>query len=141
MVSWSAIQVRNGPSGTSITRAVLRMFSSTNSRRPGVVSADSSARSYWPSTRWPMNPSRSPSWRVVTQRLASVMDALVTPLPSGSTWSRSWPSSLPMSPAKADVLARTQVARSTTATRSTTPGRSVPRCSDSAGTTRAIAAA
>ena len=59
------------------------MFSSTNSRRPGVVSADSSARSYWPSTRWPMNPSRSPSWRVVTQRLASVIVALVTPLPGG----------------------------------------------------------
>ena len=38
---------------------------------PGVVSADSSARSYWPSTRWPMKPSRRPSWRVVTQRLAS----------------------------------------------------------------------
>ena len=39
VVSWSAIQVRNGSSGTSITLAVWRMFSSTNSRRPGVVSA------------------------------------------------------------------------------------------------------
>ena len=62
-----------------MARAVWRMFSSTNSRRPGVVSADSRARSYWPSTRWPMNPSSRPSWRVVTQRLASVIDALREP--------------------------------------------------------------
>ena len=46
-----------------------------------------------------------------------------------------------MSPAKADVLARTQAARSTTATRSTTPGNAVPRCAPSAGTTTAIASA
>ena len=55
--------------------------------------------------------------------------------------SSSWPSSLPMRPANAVVLARTHAARSTTSTRSTTPGNWVPRCSDSAGTTRAIAAA
>ena len=58
VVSWRAIQVRNGSSGTSSTRAVWRMFSSTNSSRPGVLSAVSRARSYWPRTRAPMNPSR-----------------------------------------------------------------------------------
>ena len=43
--------------------------------------------------------------------------------------------------ANATVLACTHSPRSTTATRSTTPGRSVPRMGDSAGTTRSIAAA
>ena len=97
VVSWSAIHVRNGPSGTSIVVAVWRMFSSTNSRRPGVASAVSSARSYWPRTRWPMNPSSSASWRVVTQRLAIVIAAFVAPLPGGSIWSSRSPSSRPMS--------------------------------------------
>ena len=35
VVSWRAIQVRNGPSGTPSARAVARMFSSTNRSRPG----------------------------------------------------------------------------------------------------------
>ena len=141
VVSWRAIQVRNGPIGTSSAFAVWRMFSSTNSRRPGVVSADSSARSYWPRTRWPMNPSSSPSWRVVTQRLASVMVALPKPAPSGSICSRRLSSSLPMMCANATVFACTHSPRLTTATRSTTPGSSVPRWAASAGTTRSIAAA
>ena len=88
-----------------------------------------------------MKPSSSPSWRVVIQRLASVTAALVNPLPGGSICSSSSPSSRPMSAANAAVLAWTQPARSTTATRSTTPGSSVPRCAPSAGTTRAIASA
>ena len=54
---------------------------------PGAASADSSARSYWPRTRWPMNPSRNPSWRVVIQRLASAIVALARPPPGGTTWS------------------------------------------------------
>ena len=58
---------------------------------PGVVSADSSARSYWPSTRWPMNPSRSPSWRVVTQRLASVIVALRQRRPRAAASGRAAP--------------------------------------------------
>ena len=106
-----------------------------------MVSADSSARSYWPRTREPMNPSRNPSWRVVTQRFASVTVALANPAPSGSIWSRSSPSSGRMSDENAAVFARTQAARSTTSTRSTTPGSSVPRCRDRAGTTFAIASA
>ena len=101
--------------GTSRTRAVWRMFSSTKSSRPGVASADSSARSYWPSTRWPMNPSRKPSWRVVTQRLARAIDALASPPPGGTTWSSRSPSSVPMSARRSPTLARTQPARSTTA--------------------------
>ena len=73
------------------------MFSSTNSSRPGAASADSRARSYWPSTRVPMNPSRKPSWRVVTQRLARAMVALARPPPGGMTWSSRSASSLPIS--------------------------------------------
>ena len=107
-------------------RAVSRMFSSTNSRRPGAASADSSAMSYWPSTRWPMKPSSRPSWRVVIQRFASAMVALARPPPGGTTWSSRSFSSLPMSDANDAVLARTQPARSTTPERSTTPGSSVP---------------
>ena len=34
-----------------------------------------------------MNPSRKPSWRVVTQRLASAIVALARPPPGGMTWS------------------------------------------------------
>ena len=36
-----------------------------------------------------MNPSRKPSWRVVTQRLARAIAALPSPPPDGTTWSRS----------------------------------------------------
>ncbi len=88
-----------------------------------------------------MNPSRNPSWRVVTQRLASASVALARPPPAGTTWSSRSASSLPMSDSKAVVLARTQPARSTTPERSTTPGSSVPRARDSTGTMRSIAAA
>ena len=139
VVSCSAIHVRNGTSGTSSARAVMRTFSSTNSSRPGAISADSMARSYWPSTRWPMNPSRMPSWRVVTQRLASAIVALASPPPGGMTWSRSSPSRRPMSAANDVVLARTQPARSTTSDRSTTPGSSVSSAALSAGTIRSMA--
>ena len=57
--------------------------------------SDSRARSYWPRTRVPMKPSRNPSWRVVTQRLASAIVALARPPPGGTTWSSRSVSSLP----------------------------------------------
>ena len=107
---------------------------------PGVASADSRARSYWPSTRWPMNPSRKPSWRVVTQRLARAIDALATPPPGGMTWSSRRPSRWPMRAANEVTLARTQPARSTTPARATMPGSSAPRTSDSLGTMTSSAA-
>ena len=88
-----------------------------------------------------MNPSSTPSWRVVSQRLASAIAAAVSPPPGGMTWSSRSCSSLPISDANDAVLARTQPARSTTPERSTTPGNCVPRAADSAGTMRAIAAA
>ncbi len=88
-----------------------------------------------------MNPSRKPSWRVVTQRLARAIVALPSPLPDGTTWSRSSSSSVPISEANVATFAWTQPARSTTAERSTTPGSSVPSASDRRGTIRAIAAA
>ena len=80
-----------------------------------------------------MNPSRKPSWRVVTQRLASAIVALARPPPGGMTWSSRSVSSLPMSDANAPVLARTQPARSTTPDRSTTPGSGLPRAAERAG--------
>ena len=86
------------------------MFSSTNSSRPGVVSADSSARSYWPRTRWPMNPSSSPSWRVVTQRLASVMVALREARSLGKHLLEQAALELADERANAAVFARTQAA-------------------------------
>ena len=61
-----------------------------------------------------MNPSRNPSWRVVTQRLASAIVALARPPPGGMTWSSRSVSSLLISDANEPVLARTQPARSTT---------------------------
>ena len=61
---------------------------------PASISADSSARSYWPRTFEPMNPSRNPSWRVVTQRLARAIVALPSPPPGGMTWSSSSSSSV-----------------------------------------------
>ena len=88
-----------------------------------------------------MNPSRNPSWRVVTQRLASAIVALARPPPGGMTWSSRSVSSLPISEANEPVLARTQPARSTTPERSTTPGSGLPSAVDRAGTMRAIAAA
>ena len=89
-----------------------------------------------------MNPSRKPSWRVVTQRLASAIDALARPPPGGHDLVEQVPSSLPMSDANEPVLARTQPARSTTADRSTTPGSVRPEVrARGPGTIRAIAAA
>ena len=88
-----------------------------------------------------MNPSRNPSWRVDTQRFASVTVAFANPPPCGSTWSDE------LALERADQ--RREGGRSpgprrrgpTTSTRSTTPGSSVPRCVASAGTTFAIASA
>ena len=88
-----------------------------------------------------MNPSSTPSWRVVIQRFARAIAATVNPPPTGTTWSSRSCSSLPMSDANGAVLARTQPARSTTPDRSTTPGSSVSSAADSAGTMRAMAAA
>ena len=88
-----------------------------------------------------MNPSRKPSWRVVSQRLARAIVALASPPPGGMTWSSRSVSSLLISDSKAPVLARTQPARSTTPERSTTPGSGLPSASDRAGTIRSIAAA
>ena len=88
-----------------------------------------------------MNPSRNPSWRVVTQRLARAIVALASPPPGGMTWSSRSASSLPMSDRKEPVLARTQPALSTTPDRSTTPGSGLPRAAERAGTMRAIASA
>ena len=140
VVSWSAIQVRKGAASTPSAAAVARMFSSTKSSWPGSVSAERRARSYWPRTRCPMNPSRNPSWRVVTQRFASAMEALTRPAPRGTSWSSSSLSSFPKRPANVTRFASTQPARSTTATRSTIPGSGAPSAASSAGTTRAIAA-
>ena len=44
-----------------------------------------------------MKPSRKPSWRVVTQRLARAIVALARPPPGGTTWSSSSVSSWPIS--------------------------------------------
>ena len=73
-----------------------------------------------------MNPSRKPSWRVVTQRLARAIVALARPPPGGHDLVEEVGLELPMSEAKAPVLARTQPARSTTPERSTTPGQLGP---------------
>ena len=88
-----------------------------------------------------MKPSRKPSWRVVTQRLARAIAAFARPPPRGMTWSSRSSSSVPISAAKVVTLAATQPARSTTPERSTTPGSSVPSASDRRGTMAAIAAA
>ena len=55
---WTAATSLSG--GTSSVRAVSRMFSSTNSSRPGTASALSRARSYWPRTRVARKPSSKP---------------------------------------------------------------------------------
>ena len=141
VVSWSAIHVRNGSTGTPRARAVWRMFSSTNRSWPGSASAERSARSYCPSTRCPMKPSSSPNWRVVIQRLASAIDAFPRPAPGGTIWSSRSRSSRPNRPENVERLARTQPARSTTATRSTIPGSGVSRACSRAGTTRCMDAA
>ena len=73
--------MRNGSSGTPSVRAVWRMFSSTKRSWPGSASAERRARSYWPRTRWPMKPRRSPNWRVVIQRFARASDAFPSPAP------------------------------------------------------------
>ena len=88
-----------------------------------------------------MNPSRSPSWRVVTQRLASAIVALARPPPGGIDLVEQVGLELAISDANEPVLARTQPARSTTPERSTTPGSSLPSAALRAGTIRAIASA
>ena len=90
-----------------------------------------------------MNPSRKPSWRVVTQRFARAIVALASPPPGGHDLVEQ------LVLERADQLtrtsstfARTQPARSTTPDRSTTPGSSVAEgLPTAAGTIVAIAAA
>ena len=69
-------------------RAVRRMFSSTKSSRPGVGLGRQQREVVLAEHALPRNPSRNPSWRVVSQRLASAIAALVSPPAGGTTWSR-----------------------------------------------------
>ena len=124
VVSWSAIQVRNGASGTPSALAAggcspRRTAAGRAPARPTAARGRTGRAPAGPGSR-----AGSPSWRVVTQRLASAIDAgAEIRRPAGRLVEQVGLELADERARTSPVFARTQPARSTTRERSTTPGQ------------------